>query len=312
MNEGDLVRTVFVVLLLFCLDASAKVRLITFHFNKPNFLEWQIKSIQKYLLDDYELIVINDAIQPDLQAAIETTCATYAIPCVRFEQEWHKDDPLTQRVYDWLQGEAEGSYSSLYPKSSYSLVENFPSIRHAHLLRFAMEHFGYDHDDIVVILDGDLFFLRPTSIRAMMENYDLVGSDRSVPDSRYISVPFVAMDMRTLPNKRDFTFDLDLLHHQLGDTGSHIHYYLIDNPDVRLHIFPYYSKRIHNLPTQDLASYGFTPKQIDLMDSIFDTTNAEFHIDFHFFHYGASAYSHLGWKKSILTKQLLTSLLEDL
>ncbi len=52
--------------LYFIAPLSAKVLLFTFAYNRPELIELQYKTFKKFLLDDYELIVINDAKSPDM------------------------------------------------------------------------------------------------------------------------------------------------------------------------------------------------------------------------------------------------------
>ena len=70
---------------------SAKVRFLTFHYNHPEFIEIQYQTFQKFMMDDYELIVFNDAKDPKFEIAIRETCEKYGIPCIRFQQEWHRE-----------------------------------------------------------------------------------------------------------------------------------------------------------------------------------------------------------------------------
>ena len=77
------------VCLLAPLALFAKVRILTFHYNRPDFLEYQMRAFQKYLLDDYEVIVFNDAKDAGNECAIRSFCEEHGILCVRFEPEWH-------------------------------------------------------------------------------------------------------------------------------------------------------------------------------------------------------------------------------
>ena len=45
------------------LTTQTKVLIFTYSYNKPEFIELQYKTFKKFLLDDHELIVFNDAIE---------------------------------------------------------------------------------------------------------------------------------------------------------------------------------------------------------------------------------------------------------
>ena len=51
-----------------------------------------------------------------------------------------------------------------------------PSVQHNHVIQFALDHYGYNHDDIVVIINGDMFAIRKFSIKEMINGYDVIGS----------------------------------------------------------------------------------------------------------------------------------------
>ena len=54
---------------------SEKVLIFTYSYNRPDFIEIQEKTFKKFLKDDYEFVVFNDARYPDMQAKIRNTCA---------------------------------------------------------------------------------------------------------------------------------------------------------------------------------------------------------------------------------------------
>jgi diphthamide synthase (EF-2-diphthine--ammonia ligase) len=79
---------------LFCTNLHAKVRILTFHYNQADFIEMQYKTLSKFLKDDFELIVFNDARTEKNKKWIERVCDQYQIKCVRYEPQWHLTNPL--------------------------------------------------------------------------------------------------------------------------------------------------------------------------------------------------------------------------
>ena len=57
----------------------------------------------------------------------------------------------------------------------HSMIRENPSVRHFHVIDYALEHYGYDHDDIIVIMDGDNFLIKPLSIRELLGRNDIIG-----------------------------------------------------------------------------------------------------------------------------------------
>lgn len=120
------------------------------------------------------------------------------------------------------------------------------SLRHSHAIQYALDHFGYEHDDIVALLDGDIFAIKPIDLRELLEGYDVIGSHKVDWNvwyyndpywEDYLWVTFIAFDPRTIPNKKDFHFMPDFINNRLHDTGSHSYFYLKNNPDVAVKKF---------------------------------------------------------------------------
>lgn len=291
----------FFTQILFCLscmlffsdELSAKVRFLTFHCNRPEFIEIQAKTFKKFIQDEYEIIVFNDAKTDEGAEEIKQMCAKHAIPCVRYEQAWHRSDPINDlfRSYRFivLPGHGFGDFDI-------ETISNCAGIRHSHVIQYALDHFGYEHDDIVVLIDGDCFPIRKTNIRKLMNGADIVGSSIHMalgrgwwptgdPKYSYLWVVFTAMDMPKLPNKQDLRFHMQVYEGLIYDTGSNSWKYLHDNPQV-------VAKKVKPLKFEDLkkcsmsrlASLGLTPGQIQLVRRSSQALT-EFHQECHFLHY---------------------------
>ena len=53
------------------LNVNAKVLLITHAYNQPEFIKWQDAALKKFLKDEYEYVVFNDASNLAMQQRIE-------------------------------------------------------------------------------------------------------------------------------------------------------------------------------------------------------------------------------------------------
>lgn len=53
---------------------SEKILILTYSYNRPEFIEWQHKTFEKFLLDDYEMIVFNDADNVVMSSQIKSMC----------------------------------------------------------------------------------------------------------------------------------------------------------------------------------------------------------------------------------------------
>jgi hypothetical protein len=156
--------SLFIICLsLFSCQIFGKVRILTFHCNQANFIELQYRCLEKFLLDDYELIVFNDASTWENEQAIRETCDRLKIECIRFEPEWHLIDPLNDKIKEWL--EDPTLQDAAFLDIPLEAVPNQGSVRHSHVIQYALDPYGYAHDDALAIMDGDAFFIRSVSLK---------------------------------------------------------------------------------------------------------------------------------------------------
>lgn len=276
---------------------TAKIRLLTFHYNRPDFIEVQHKMLQKFLLEknDYELFVFNDAVNENLKIEIEQTCQKLGITCINFPQELH------------------------YTTDFNGVVAGNGSVRHCRIVQYALENYGYNHDDIIGIIEGDLFLIREFSIRDQLKNYDLVGAIQTDRDDRgyeYIWIGLSFFDPTKLPNKRMLNFDLTWIDNVFLDSGGSTYYYLQNNPKVPIQ--KYYRLPIDTLPREDeekLRNRGFTPQEICFLKQMayyepeHPFVSTEFHLDKHFIHYAFSRTSSTSQKKAQIFQDFFNGIL---
>jgi hypothetical protein len=294
----------------------SKVRLLTFHYNEPEFIQLQYLSFTKFIEDEFELIVFNDGNTPERERAIREMCEKYGIQCVRYEQNWHKTDPYNQRFLKWTLDPSYINSPCLRGKKSIENIATMPSIRHAHVIQYALENYGYNHDDIVVILDGDIFSIRPISLKQLLDGYDIVASHKDDGDYRpkavdYLWVTFIAFDPRTIPNKDDFHFFPDFINGHVQDTGSHSYNYLLNNPDVVVKKCDVYEFRGGNHYEQGkLISMGLNLNELNIVENLPKGINMQFQIENHFLHFLRSCFEDKGHnlKKNYLSDCIMSML----
>lgn len=197
--------------------ANAKVLLFTYSYNRPDFIEIQYKTFKKFLKDDHKLIVFNDARDPHLYQQIKATCKRLGIPCIKIPQEIH-DQPYLERL--------PGEYY------------HAPSIRNCNVVMYSLNNYGFKHDDILVLLDSDMFLIKEFSIREYMKGLDIAALPQSKgPDTQYLWIGLVFMNMKTMPNKTTINFNCGRVNNACVDAGGHTHDYIVNNPNLRLQYF---------------------------------------------------------------------------
>lgn len=281
---------------------AARIALFTIHYNRPDFLELQWKTLNKFLKekDDFDLIVLNDAIDPDMNRQIHQVASEFDLICVDFPQELHHKGKLIEQF-----------------KPDYNGFNG--SIRHCQIVQYILDNFAYDHDDIVGIMEGDVFLIRDFSIREKMHDYDWIGSMRSNCSYKNLEFVWIGLNFfnpQNLPNKYDLCFDITFLNkYTFFDSGGSTYYYLKNNPYVKFK--KYYRVPIATLPrtdVQQLKSLGYLPKETTFLQKMAfykeedRYISTEFHIDNHFLHYSFSRLP-ANQKKLEIFKEFLNELL---
>ncbi|MCE5318475.1 MAG: hypothetical protein LLG04_14080 [Parachlamydia sp.] len=281
------------------------MRILTFHYNKPEFIEMQCKTLKAFLVEDFELIVFNDARNCEHEKAIQRMCEKYNIKCIRFEPHWHLTDPLNVYV-KYLLDVSEISSIPVAKGSSIKEISEAPSIRHCHVIQYALDNYGYNHDDIVVVMDGDAFFIRPLSIRKLLHNRDIVGIQKSRIE-HYLWVVFTAFDPKKLPNPRELKFHTDIINGTLHDSGSHTYHYIKNNPKRKIKKYLGHSNtsRLYLLT----AYYGFTRDEKWLINNL-SKQHFEFHLEKRLLHFAGSSFDREGaMLKSTCVTQFIDKIL---
>lgn len=322
--------------LLFAISAFAKVRILTFHCNNPDFVEMQYKCLSKFLLDDFELIVFNDAKTAEMEKEIEQRCQKHHIPCIRFQPEWHLTDPLNAYLKQRLQDPAVTGWWGWTGSTPIAELANHPSVRHSHLIQYALDRFGYGHDDVVVLMDGDNFLIKQLSVSDLLKSYDIVGFHQrgdelakqrrqgaaTVPKgTEMLWVVFIAFDPRKLPDVRDMRFHVDVVsgHHELphntiSDTGAAIYKYLKTHPELRIQAYLWQdSYGFRCMPQHERKRLSLSDELMELNEAI-APENVQLFMYEHFVHFSAGSVDSvdlLRQKKLFHFRKFLESLVSD-
>jgi hypothetical protein len=284
-----------ILLVLLCMytgQLQAKIRILTFHYNNADFIEMQDLTLRKFMQDEYELIVFNDASSLENEGAIAQTCENLGIPCIRFEQSWHLSDPLNLHLQEQLLKPGVKSHIG-FNYATIECIGSQASVRHCHVIQYALDNYGYDHDDLVVLFDGDIFPIRPIYLRSLMENSQMMGNYKYIheQDVGYFWVPFICMDMPRMPYKQDLKFHVDLVKDYIFDTGAHSYHYLQNNPGVITKKHAWFSSSTHHYQSiLELIKMGFGYYEAKFIQDLPWPLCVEFQIDKHFLHFGAGSF----------------------
>ncbi len=274
----NFIAGIIVFLSILPIPAFTKVLIFTYSFNRPEFIEIQDKTFKKFLLDDYEFIVFNDAKDPSLHGQIHQTCNNLNIRCVDMPQKLHTSEVI--------------------------------SCRNAAVVNYSLNLLGFNEERIVALLDSDMFLVKPFSIEEYMKD-SYASALRQVRTRKHIVVDYlwvglVFLDMKRLPNKTTLNFQPGMIRGVETDTGGCTYHYLSQNRNVPIRdINLSYAQDAYNsikkcpcLECQGLLypcketvqnikkDKGLDENQIKyVIANGSDPTSSEFYLDSHFFHY---------------------------
>jgi hypothetical protein len=271
----------FIFTLFLTTHLNAKLLIFTYSFNRPDFIEIQKKTFDKFLSEEYDFMVFNDAKDNILASKIAKTCQKLNIACVRIPQEIH-----------------------LMPRPN-GQVLNAPSTRHCQAIKYSLDYYGFRHEDLLMIIDSDCFLVKQFKVREYMQGCQIAGikQSRMSPENKlleYISPILVFMDFTNMPNKNTIDFSCGLINKTQLDSGGYMYYYLQQNPNIKIKdlnlLYPNDfackscpTKCLHY--TEDLKRLNMDQPTINFIQA--KPLNCEFILDTHFLHYRAGS----NWNK---------------
>lgn len=251
----------FLLLIAWQSGISAKILLFTYSYNRPDFIKIQHDTFKKFLKDEYEFVVFNDARDGLMEQQITSMCNSLHITCIRIPQEIH-DQPYLKR----------------WPGENY----HAPAVRNCNVVQYSLNQVGFKHDDIVALFDSDMFLVKEFSIREYMKGYDLVGIKQGIG---YLWIGLAFLNMGTMPNKRTIDFNCGRIGDKTVDAGGYTYCYLRNNPEARVR---YFTQCIVQPSMQNkdlLCSCNFNEKDINFIMSCPYGINIEYMLENHFLHY---------------------------
>lgn len=218
-------------------ELEAKVRVLTFHYNKPHFFEWQCLGLKKFCQDDYELFIFSDAPKAQIRKFFEKIASIYEARFFHYEDRWHYSENYNHVLSRKIDTPKKNSWWK-FPLQNGFPDENFLaqqcSVRHCHVIQYALEYFGYDHDDIVVIMDGDLFPIKPFSFSKILGENHLSGINADFQFKyHYPWVPLIIFKPSQMPDVRSLKFGMGFIEENLCDSGSQSYEYLKKYPEIK-------------------------------------------------------------------------------
>lgn len=238
---------------------EAKLLIITHAYNRPDFITIQDQTFRAFVKDDYEFVVFNDASDEETSLAIQNTCADLNISCIPIPQDIHK-----------------GPYLPRMPWESY----DHPCVRASNVFQYSLNNLGFDHDGLVMIIDSDMFLVDDLNVAEYMQDYDISALDQSRGPVHYLWSGLVFLNMQTLPNKKQLSFNCTTVEGHACDVGAETYYYIRNNPEARVKLIQGQAY-VNDLINEDVSNlHPFMKLMIEN-----DVPDSEFFMNYKIFHY---------------------------
>lgn len=174
------------------------IKIYSIQFNNPEFLYYQFLTFKKFIKEEHELICINNSFdKPEEKEAIRQKAHELNIPHYFPEGINHS-------------------------KSGYS---------HQTALQWTWKNFIINSNDINIIVDHDMFFIRDFSFDP---SYDITSVMQGRGEHiRYFHPGFMVIN-NTLKDKETVDFKGELIDGFNCDTGGNWHHYLVAHPQLKI------------------------------------------------------------------------------
>lgn len=271
-----------------------KTLVFTTGFNRPDFIELQHRLFEKFLEDDYEFCVVSDANTPEMRTKIMDKCLELGVHCINVPQSIHNQPYLPRQ-----------------PGDNY----NNPNVRHCNTAQWAWDNYFSNHDGPVMIIDSDMFLIRPFSIEKTLENKHLAGILWGTNDivtgepHSYLWLALILFNNPILPERHSIRFNCGKLPNTnaICDSGGWTSLYLKKYRDLlKIHQLSYLQGHLFYCPyrygpveaqnfdhvpvdviVENLTKRGFTEDEITL--ALKKPYTIELLADNHFLHYRAGS-----------------------
>jgi len=210
------------------------VHVYAVHYNRPEFIRWQLMTLQKHLKDPFDFTIINNAREQSLRDAINTTAEAAGL----FTIQTHSDTPF--------------HLAGKHHADSLNMVWRSDMCKHK--------------DSYVMFLDGDCFMVAPFSVNEFLGDTGTFGGCKQQRDHiyHYLTPVIVMANPELLPEAETIDWEGIGINNTRLDTGGGLHLYFEKHPEVKAavrtmhntwHIKPE-NKNMHCLPDEIVGSYN--------------------------------------------------------
>ena len=167
----------------------------------PDFINLQANSIASHLEDNFELVVLNDGLDSALVSEIEDACTEADVRCINVPKD---------------------------------LIHSSAAVAHCAVVQWAYDEIILKEcmNDIVIILDSDMFMVREFNVNNFIKGYSIAGLPQHRGPITYYFTGLLMLNMPLMPNPSRFNQFCGIVRGHNVDAGGMIWYYINENPGI--------------------------------------------------------------------------------
>ena len=193
-----------------------KVTIYSHYYNRPDFIQIQKETFEKFMQNEFELIIFEDSHKAAISKEIKEECKRLGLQYIR--------------VPNWV---FERPYLPLPRRCQKSNA----SVQCSNANQYIYDTYIKPSSGIFMMIDNDAFMIQETDIEEIMQDHSLAG----IPQKRsnknitinYFCTALMLFNMDTLPAKDQINFNLGFVDGVFTDCGGKMHHYFQKNPDVK-------------------------------------------------------------------------------
>ena len=178
-----------------------KVKIYSIHYDRPDFIEWQKDSFDKFLSDEFEYVVVNNARDIYLRNKINQIASELSIRCI----ETFSDSQLA-------------------------------GLHHAQSLNNIWQNFIVKENGYYsILLDGDCFLIKSLNVNELMSDFVMAGPrQKRLPNYHYLTPTIMIIDIDNLPEASSIAWEGIGVGDTRLDTGGGLYNYYCAHPEIKL------------------------------------------------------------------------------
>lgn len=197
------------------------IRIFSSTCSRPDMIELQLRSFRRYLWDDFELTVFNNALLDRRRDAeyqsISDECRRLGVKHVSVERDLELA-AYCQRLENYPIFTGINAVSGVYwgPNSAAQYADNW-----------IWKHFISKEPGAIMLIHPDVFLVRPILLEDMLEKHDLWYIPQTRPGAgEYMHDAVVVANMQRLPEPEKINWCAGKINGVAVDGGGQTHFYL--------------------------------------------------------------------------------------